>query len=411
MASTLVTPPLDRSLTRNPIYITLKTDEMSGAAPEYVPDQENLSCRVEVWRDVPAGEEQLAVLRSPYANVDKRTTFDISRLFPRVIALPTAQSIGVSAGTPYYGEAEGLVDVYRIKHADQYGDPVTPEALTTSDDYLAINGGLPADAIQSINWAGALIGLHSYYYKHADAFSFRKPVATHQPDYLYFIALVTDDIEVTVTRHYDDGTSDSYVSHTIAAEANKAYWTQAGHDQLKLLVDAAVGKTIIAYDVSLVRVTGPQNAFTAFYVIDDMCPVWESFILYHNGFGGYETVRMKGKTRYSHQVTRESFERTRWTDFSPSVGSIEDIRVLGGCVWDTHTGHYPPFYLNHLRQLLHGKLWRIDLELSEALNEHRFLRIQCLTNQVQVYEDDPGRAEGFSIQYRQAWLDDGFNIY
>lgn len=408
MASTLVTPPAEYNLTRNPIYITLESDEFTGASAPYTPAQDNLSAHVEVWRDIAGGEEKLITIKSPYSTIDKRTSFDISGVFPQVVALPSAASIGVEAGDPLYDEAVGLTDVFRLKHADQYGDPVAVEALTTSADYLAINGGLPEDAIQSVNLSAALIGLHSYYFKRNDAFPFYKPVATHQPDYLYFIALLTGDIEVTVTRFYDDGTNDFYVALTMPVTANKAYWVQAGHDQLHVPIDAAVGKTILGYSVSLIR--SGQNAFTAYYVIDTMCPSWERFILYHNGFGGYETVRMKGLTKYSHQVTRDPFVRVKWIDFNIQDGNIDQIRTDGNCVFNTHTGHYPAYYIEHLRQLLHGKLWLIDLDLADALSTYRFKRIMCETNQVEIRTDEAG-PDGFAITYRNAWTDDGFNIY
>lgn len=285
---------------------------------------------------------------------------------------------------------------------------IPADELTVSDDYLAISGGLPADAIQEINLAAAVIGLHSYYYKRASSHTFFKPVAAHQPDWIYFIALLTGDIEVTVTRMYSDGTTDFYVAVTIPVEANKAYWVQAGHDQLKVPIDSNPAKTVVGYSVSLIREA--QNAYTAFYVLDDMCPSWERFILYHNGFGGYETVRMKGITKYAHRVGRETFERTKWTDFTIEAGNIDQIRTSGNAVFNTHTGHYPSFYIEHLRQLLHGKMWLIDLELGTVDNTYRFKRIMCETNQVDLRTDEPA-ADGFAITYAHAWKDDGHNVY
>lgn len=408
MASTLTTAPPARSLVRNPTYVTLETDEMSGGSPPYSQDQENLSCHLEVWRDISGGgEEQLGVLRSPYSTTDKRTTFDISGILRRLgHALPSAASIGISAGDPYYGEAVGLTDVYRLKHADQYGVPVVVESLTTSSDYLAIQGGLPADAVQSINYAGAAIGLHSYLYRRSDAYPFFKPVSTSQPDWLYFVALVSDDFVVTVTIHYDDGTTDVYAALTMTIEADKAYWVQSGHDQLKVSDNADPAKVVRGYNVSIIRSTGPVNVFTAFYVLDDVCPPWEKIILYHNGFGGYETVRMKGLTTYGHVVDRQIFTRTRWNDFTIEDGDVDHIRTPGSAIYNTHTGHYPAHYVNHLRQLLHGKLWLVDT----LWEEQRFKRIICRTDEVDILSDDIGPA-GFAISWAQAWTDDGYNVY
>lgn len=408
MASSLVTSPAPHNLTRNPIFVTLESDHMTGGSAPYSSDVDNLSAHVEVWRDTDSGEEKLGTLRGPYSSTDKRVSFDIASLLRKGSnALPTAAAVGIATGDPYYAEAEGIVDVFRIKSADQYGDPVAVDTLDVSDDYIAINGGLPADKVQAVNLAMPLIALHSYYYKRADAYTFRKPVSMDQPDFLYIVALVTGDIDVVVTRNYSDGTTDYYTAVTMSVTINKAYWVQAGFNQLKVPIDAAPGKTIIGYQVSFIY--DDQDAYTAFFVLDNECPAWERYILYHNGFGGYETVRMKGITKYTHRVSRETFQHTKWIDFNIQEGEIDQIRTLGGAVFNTHTGHYPPWYCEHLRQLLHGKLWLIDLELSD-FDTYRFKRIMCETDTVEPRQEDAG-PHGFSITYSHAWLDDGFNVY
>lgn len=407
MAATLITAPLNYNLTRNPIYVTLESDKFSGASAPFSPTEENLSARLEVWRSLTgdfATEEMLARLRAPYSSTDKQVTFDISRLVPSSFPLPVSAAIGVSAGTPYYGEATNLVNKIRLKYADQYGDPVTPEALTVSVAYHTVYGGLPADAVQSINWLGGGIGLHSYYYRRNTSYQFRKPVSKNQPDFIYFVSLVDDTVTVTVAIHYTDGTTDFFDSHSIACTANTAYWTQSGYNQLKVDDNADVDKTVSGYSVNMVRATGPQNFFSVFYVLDDECPSDERYLLYTNGFGGLETVRMKGNTNYAYRVNRETFKRTRWADFSIQVGDVDQIRTDGGTVFTTHTGHYPAYYVDHLKQLFHAKLWFIDLQ------ELRFKRLISETDSAEIRSDQPA-PYGFALTYRNAWLDDSHNMY
>jgi len=391
------------------MWVTMESDLFTGSEAPYTPSEVNLSALLEVWKFVGPGYEKLCRVSGPYSTTTKQIDFDISRIFDRNISLPSAASIGVSPGTPYSGEAVGLVEVYQLLYSDQYGDPVAGDDFTTSDDLLAINGGLPADALQDINWAGTLIPLHSYYYKRNDAFIFYKPVSPQQPDWIYFVSLVTDNIIVKVTIQYDDGTTDLFTSHTIAVEANKAYWTQSGHDQLKITDNADADKTVAGYQVSLIRESTEQNAYTQFYLVDDVCTLQDLYLLYHNGFGGYESVRMKGATKYTHRVSREKFVRTKWKDFSTDIGNIEQIRVQGNRVYNTHIGHYPAHYIEHLRQMLHGNLWMIDLDLT-VLASYRFLRIMCETDSVDLRTDEPG-PDGFSISYSPAWEDDGYNVF
>lgn len=414
MACTLVTPPAARSLIRNPIFITLESDLFTGSEAPYTPSQDNLQCLIEVWRETTGPEDEFIARNiAPYSRTSKQVTFDIADLLVTgAVALPSEASIGVT-GTgidPLSGEAVGLVSKFRIKYGDQYGDPVTPETLTVSGYYVAIAGGLPADHRQSINYAGKLIPLHSYLYRRDSAYTFYKPVGATQPDWMYFISLLAGTIQVKVTIHYEDGTYEFVDSHTIAVVTNRAYWMQSGYAQLKVEELATQDKVIVAYDVSLIDVATDQNAFTVFYLLDMECPSWDKVLLYHNGIGGYETVRMKGKTTYGHAVETEQYERTRWTDFDIKTGSIDMIRTAGSPVFTLSTGHYPPWYLDHLRQLLHGRLWMIDSDLS-ALSEHFFKRIICDTGQVEVRKDDPSTPESFVITCRNAWRDDGFNIY
>lgn len=407
MASTLITAPPEHAFTRTPIWVTIESDLFTGSAGAYVPSEDNLSCRLEVWRD------GVMILRTkaPYSTIDKRATFDISGALRRDTAfLPSDASIGISGSDPLYAEAVLLTDVYSIKHADQYGSPVVAETLTEEGDYLAIQGGLPADAIQDINWAASAIALHSYFYLRNSSFIFRKPVSKMQPDWIYFVGLVTDDFQVVVTIAYDDGTTDEYDSTLMAITADTGYWLQSGYNQLKVDTNADPAKTVIGYSVSIIRVTGMQNVFTAFYVIDDVSPSWEHCILMANGMGGYESVRMKGVTRHGHDVERESFQRTRWNDFSIAKGEFQDLRVKGSPTFNVHTGHYPVYYLEHLRQLLHANLWAIDTDLV-LLNEYRFKKLRVLSTSLGDFRSSVPGANGISLAYRHAWDDDGFNIY
>lgn len=411
MAASLVTPPAEKNMIRTPIYITIESGQMSGAEAPYTLDQDNLKCVCEVWYEPLAGDDyMLDRLIAPYSTDDKRVTFDIASLIPRSISLPSAASIGVSGGDPI-GEA-ALYITHRIylKYADAYGIPLVDEELTETDTYLCIDGGLPADAVQDINWIGPLLGLHAYYFKRNSAYTFRKPVSTEQPDWIYFVSQVADDVDIVVTIHYSDGTYAFYTAKEgMAVVINRGYWVQSGYDQLKVDDHADPDKTVIGYDVSLIRQTGSVNAFTAFYVLDTECPSWPKYLLYQNAMGGYETVRLKGITRYGHEVQRVRFERTRWTDFSIQEGLTDELSVKGSPTYNSHTGHYPAWYLNHLRQILHGKVWIIDTDLS-AIGEYRFKRVIVDTNSIEVHSDTPGPG-GFSFTYRHAWKDDGFNVY
>ncbi|HZV71650.1 MAG TPA: hypothetical protein VFG10_18995 [Saprospiraceae bacterium] len=404
MPSTIITAPNPYNLTRNPIFVTVESSEFTGSAGAYIPSQPNLSCRLEIWRVDSGGDVLIDTLRGPYSSIDKRITFDVSKCIPRVpeFAIPSEFSISVVA-TPQYAEAVGMTIEFYFKHADQYGDPVTPEALETSDTYLAIHGGLPADHVQSLPFGGYGIGMHSYYFKRDSAAVFLKPVSPEQPDWIYFISLVSSDIRVEVTVRYDDGTSSFYNSVLMdEITAGKAYWVQSGYEQLHVADHLTVGKTPIGYNVSLQR--GITNFFTVFYVLDQICSPWERVMLMYNGFGGFESVRFRGPVRHADRVERETFRRTRWTDFTIRDGDINDFRTEGTPIVTLNTGQYPVWYINHLRQLIRGQLWMIDVE------EMRFKRIRCETNALDLY-DESAPPYNIEITISNAYLDDGFNIY
>lgn len=402
-------PPAERAFTRNPIFVGMESDRFDGVDPPFSPNQPNLYASLDVYEKIGADLILLGPCVSPYSSQDKRTDFDIANLFPKRVALPTAASIGISGGDPYSGVASGICMKYVMKYTDKFGEPPVADELITSDEYLAIYGGVPEDSIQNINWAGSIIPLHTYLYKRNDAFIFRKPVAPHQPDWLYFVSVFEGNIIVKVRIEYNDGTYTLYDSHTIAVVENTAYWTQCGHDQLKIPAHIEDDKVVAGYQVSFIREDTEQNAYTAFFVIDDICPSWERFLLMHNGIGGYESVRMKGVGRHGHRVSREKYRKTKWKDFNVQTGTIGQTRVPGSPTINVHTGHYPHYYLEHLRQMLHAHIWMIDLDLAEV-GSYRFLRYMCETDSIDLYTDEPA-PDGFALTLSKAWEDDGFNIF
>lgn len=401
MASTLITAPQARNLTRNQIFVTFESDQFTGTPGAYVPSVVNLSCKLEIWAVIGGVDTYIDTVYSPYSTIDKRTTFEISGFFPSVYAPPSDASIGEFV-TPLYAEAEGIVTEFFLKYADQYGSPVAADTLEESAHYLAIHGGLPADAVQDPNWLGNGVGLHSYYYRRSSSYTFLKPVTPEQPDWIYFVSLVTGDIVVTVTIQYSDNTVDFFNSFTMECEEDTAYWLQSGYLQLHVDDNADPLKTVVGYNVSLIY--SDENFFTVFHTLDQICSPWEQYILMYNGIGGYESVRFRGPVDHADRVSRETINRTRWSTFDIREGDIDDFHTEGTPVTSINSGHYPWWYLNHLRQIIRGRLWLIDVD------EVRLKRIRCETNQLPLYSE-ANPPHSIDITYSNAWLDDGFNVY
>lgn len=396
--------------------LTVTTDTMTNVAVTAndgaaASAEDNLRAYLEVWTDT--GDfntaRRLIALHSPYDVATATTDIDISAAFAHLKAhLPDPASINpVSAPVALpWTQATDAVQKYMLRVADKYGTPAEAEALFPWGPYQAIHGSRSTEAFST----GSIRLLHNY--RRRDGENFRKPVSEYQPDWVYYAALTGEDVYVTLTVYWSDGTESTYnpwgTTPVSMIDGYRVWHTVAGFRQLLLHDLAPSGGTdadayIVAYDWKL-KGSSPTPLATVRY--DVLCDTpWENYLLFDNGQGGMETVWLRGKMQEGYTPAGEEFQRPRRPGHTVQVGDFDIFAQQGRPTWSMSTGWYAdPFYLEHLRQLPLAKTWLVD-----RFNR-RFLRVIVEPKELADIRRDDDTLYSLEFTIRAGWTDTAANI-
>lgn len=372
--------------------------------------EDNLRALVEVWSDTGDfnTDRRLTALHSPYQVITSDTDIDISAAFAHLKAhLPDPAGINpaVAPTSLPWTQATDAIQKYQLRLADKYGSPAVAEGLFPWGPYTAIHGSRSTEA-----WSSTAIRLlHNYTRRDGDPF--RKPVSEYQPDWIYYSPATGENIYVTLTIYWSDGTESTYepwgTTGVSMIDGYRIFWTVGGFRQLKLHTLTPSGATaadayIVAYDWNLKGASPTPLATVRYDVLYDT--PWEHYLLFDNGKGGMETVWLRGKAQQSYESLFEEFQRPRRPGHTAQVGDFDILAASGRPAWTMNTGWYDdPFYLEHLRQLPLARAWLVDRV------QRRFLRVIIDARQIVTRIDDD-TLYSLSINLRAGWLDAAANI-
>lgn len=382
-----------------------KTD---GAAPSA---QDNLRAYVEAWSDTGDfnTDRRLIALHSPYDVATSDTNIDISAAFAHLKAhLPDPATINpaVAPSALPWTEATDAIQKYQLRVADKYGSPAVAEGLFPWGPYTAVHGSRSSEA-----WSSSSIRL-CHNYRRRDGLEFRKPVGEWQPDWVYYASQTGEDVYVTLTIYWSDGTQSAYDpwdTDTVSMiDGYRIWWSVAGFRQLKLHNLAPSGGTaadayIIGYDWKLKGASPTPLATARFDVFYDS--PWEHYLLFDNGQGGMETAWLRGKRQEGYTPASEEYRRPRRPGHTVQDGDFDIFAATGRPSWTMNTGWYEDdFYLEHLRQLPLAKAWLVDRI------QRRFLKVIVEPKQLEELKKDDETLYSLSLNIKAAWLDSAANI-
>lgn len=372
--------------------------------------EQNLRAYVEVWTYTGNinNDRLLIALHSPYKVDTAATDMDISAAFahltPHLPDPATINPASLPASLPY-DQVTDSIEVYIIRAADKYGSPAVSEALGPYGPYVALLGSRSLEAFS----ADTKKLLHNY--RRRDEADFRKPVSRWQPDWVYYFNQTADNVYVTLTIYWSDGTTSTYDpwdTDTVAiADGSTAYWYVSGFRQLDLHNVTPSGGTdpdahIVAYDWKL-KGEAAVLVTVRYDVIYDS--EWNNFLLFDNGQGGMETVWLRGKSAQAYIAASEEYQRPRQPDDTVVEGDFGMFAASARQEWEFNTGWYAdPFYLEHLRQLPLAHAWLVDRV------ERRFLKVIVQPGKLEEVNKDDETLYSLSITVRAAWLDVAANI-
>lgn len=340
MASTLTLAPYPINFSDDPIMITVT----SGVSTE----EDNLTCSVVVRDTITAAPADFIVKLTPTYDSAGQMTCNLSSLFDLVPPLPAAG--GTGSGTHY-----GSYRKYAITHGDRYGIPPTEDGINTSETFAVIRGSSPKlKGFGSTSAAWYL--MHSYkIIDHTQHVPVVKVVSATQPEPIYFYAPAGTSVGWAATVTYLDGTTD-YVTGSFALVIGLTHH----HLNLSQIAPGGGVDDVISYDL---EISGSGYTRTIRYIVDRHPNDYERILLYENGCGGMETLRMAGRHERGHTVDRQVSSSTVWSGYNHKDGQYRTTSANGGETLQLSTGYYTRSYIQHLEQILYGDVWLYDREI------------------------------------------------
>jgi hypothetical protein len=375
-----------------------------------VMQEDNLRCLLQLYNasdtstDTPfVSLEAAYTTRSPYEAV-----FNLRELAPVGPYLPPTSSLAATVpGLNDYTEfqANGAYAQLYYRIADKYGSPPAAEALVKYGDFYVVYGGSAGDSRRIWGSTAQRFWLaHSYYDRNGLAYA--KPIAENQPDYVFvWVGANAQTVGLEVAIDYSDGTTEELPvpgTGTITLNANTLYCFPAGPLQLALSeAPSWDSKTPVGYEFRITNSTYALTLLSVSYSLHQACAPWEVVLAFWNGVGGLETVVFDGKSNYSYEASRDTFQRIRTKDYSPDLGELIAYDVQGVQRWELNTSYLPRDYVEHLRQLLVGETWLVDR------NNLRFLRVQVSDSSISSPDDD--ELYSLSITIRLSTTDESYH--
>lgn len=356
-------------------------------------------------------DNRLAAFHAPYNISTAQALFDIaSAFFSLRPSLPLASSINPSFFISLnYGEAVDCFTAYYLRYADSGGYPAIPSALLRSaNDYLAIYGGRPGDALST----DTDYLRHSY--RRRDGGVFIKHISSEQPDWVYW--LNKDDsltgIYVSVLITWSDGSTSTYNpfgTTLVPVEVDRVYWIASGYKQMRLHNQTHATDPdayIVAYEWRI----APASGLGVYYLgAVKYSLLWDSdspyYLAYSNGMGGIETVWMRGRQERGYRKSAQEYRRTRTSSYTPAEGDFFTIGNEGRATYRLSTGWYTldqHYIIEHLQQLLVGECWLVDVA------NRRFLSVSIATTETVASKSDDTLLS-IEVDVIANWADPAYN--
>ncbi len=369
----------------------------------------NLSGLVVVYQ---ADDTQVMKLHGTYSGTSSECPINLSPAFTMLEPeLPAENSIISGSPTWQTGVADKHMQEYYIRYADKYGVPPVAEALQKSEGpYYAIMGGRS----KTNKYALPAMPLR-HNYRTLDGGVLTKPLNPEQPDWLYWLP-ITENLDgptyyLEVSVEWSDGNQSLHTPFGTTPRTyvpNQINWLKCGYRQLFLQNLSAppgseAGAFIVGYTVSIMQPSGPAN-ISASFEVEQLSTPGTMFLLLENGVGGMETVWLRGAATRMYAAQREQWRKARHYGNQSEIADIETIFSEGRERVKLSTGLYEDTaYLDHLKQIVHGRCWLIDM------TNNRFLPVVIETTQLESIIDNETLHQ-FNIELVAAWINYNYTV-
>lgn len=328
-----------------------------------------------------------APLNVPFNLENGRADFDIRTAFSDLSpSLPDATSLNPRV-TLAQGIASSSYKTFTIQFGDKYGSPPTVPRLYRSAIFCVVFG----TAKQFPNHIGQPAEL-----LHPLA-SIAKSVALNQPEYVYIFTKETYEFPyIEITLRLADGNTVLYLpSVQVEVYAKQVYYFPTGYQQLGLHhLTMPNNSPIVAYEWRLMDYNTNTFITTELvqinYQLDFTTTEGNLYVLFDNGMGGMESLRLRGSVREKYTVEQ--------TDIEYADGTRDATDEELSLTYDVTTTMIPTHLARHYRHLLRGLIWLCDL------SNYQFIPIVRVTKEIEINPNVPYNALKFSFSIAQREL-------
>lgn len=398
---TIEIQPKSLNLSKDPIFISIKTDKFTGTPP-YEWSEDNLSCYMQLWKVGDPDDIFVCEINPSYSRYTAEAVTDLTALSSLSPSVPSHDSISIFSIQS--GEANAAYGEYYIKYADRFGSPAEVDStLSTTPTFAVIYGA-------SKYWAGfgKQSDIQTDYLLHTQL-SFRdnillprwkKEIKKDSPEYVYYYANAAKNMPLGLTILYTDGTTTGHPLSPVAI-VKGVNWIDLSYKSIDIDAKISSGKTLLGYNINFNDASAEMQ-----YVLYDHEDDYDLYLLMSNGIGGCEVIRMNGRKTFGVQTSGQSYRRSRWIDSNFQDGLIDNLLTEGYPTIKCNSGYYAREYIEHLEQLLYGQVWLIDR------TRKRFLKY-VVTSKSVVSAEDGSDLHAINIDIHQAWHDQSsttFNV-
>jgi hypothetical protein len=370
--------PPDINFNQDPMFLQFSTSST----------EENLSGYVQVHAkyDDEGSTEHFLVELEPNYGFDGSAVVNLSGLMPFRMSPPADNSI--LAGAIQSGLLGRVSGELRASYADQYGTPKVIQSITAGAWVKVVDGASEYwNGFNGRTEAAVLLNSLSSYRRSSTKNSIIKEIMPGQPEYISFYAASATSITITANILTADGTLHANHACGTVSLVKGCNWVSVNLQQLGILT---AYPTAVKYRLNI------TGGWVITYQIITNEPEYNIFLLMDTGTGGVETVKVAGQKEYSTTTSSIEVERMMWLGSSHRDGLIDRIHKQGQKEIKCNSGYYTREYVEHLAQLLYGRIWLIDTV------RHKFLAYNTISTEITESADNSDLYNcEFTIQ--QAW--------
>lgn len=184
----------------------------------------------------------------------------------------------------------------------------------------------------------------------------KKPVTTEQREYLYWVSPDqggnTKTYELHAEIYYEDGTSGTHMLKSFDVTDFEVFYVAAGADQLSI-ESYNTNKMVKSYDVWLEdQANSNKVSDVRTYLIDRKYYRNETYFLFENELGGFDTLRATGEQQHGIEVSQDEYQRPVEAEPAKHEGYYQAYNNRGRNTYQVSTGHKDKNYIDHLQEAL-----------------------------------------------------------